>query len=255
MRRMLNAVGTNNFRYGSVWNDEPSLEKRIQQIEGVVQSDAIPYTLQRVEFCRWPSWEQYRKSLSQNVLRNATKAEPNVILSTYNGPSALRFFFTFARLRYGVSRRKDIAGNRSLLGFLVRSVFLTKYITIKIAVIQGRVVAMNVLLGFGQHTYYIDAACVPDNGGAAWYLTLETLLATYNKHPHGTFAMGADEPMHKVRNGWTNLNRSRQSCRVSGVPSSMMNFAFQAGTAIQLSKSMAGPESLVRELAILQEPP
>jgi hypothetical protein len=226
MRSLLSALGANKYRYGSIWNDEASREHLMQQIDGVSLPEVISYTLQRVQFSRWETWEGYRKSLSQNVLRNVAKAAPEVALSIYNGPSALRLFFAFARLRCGVSRRKDIGLMRPLLGFVARSVLLAQYITIKKVVMQNRVVAMNMLIDFGQHTYYIDAASLPNNGGAAWYLTLDSLRESYNKHPQGTFAMGADEPIHKVRNGWADLCRSRQSCRISGVPSSIITFYF-----------------------------
>ena len=98
------------------------------------------------------------------------------------------------------------------------------------AVVSGKNRALGAIFGveFGTHVYYDSGGSRPDNGGAAWFLTLAILRRTYERNPRtAKFIMGyVDYAMHEEKIGG-GLLRFRRSCRVSDYPTSVVRFSYR----------------------------
>jgi hypothetical protein len=97
------------------------------------------------------------------------------------------------------------------------------------AVVSGQNRVLGAIFGveFGPHVYYDSGGSRPDNGGAAWHLTLAMLRRTYERNPRtAKFIMGYVDYATHDENIGGGLLRFRQSCRVSAYPTGVVRFAY-----------------------------
>jgi len=235
MTELLGHLGPGHYSYGSVQSIEKSREEELKQISAVTIESVRPLEVHAVDFSRWPTWDDYWHAISTNGRRNARHAElfiPDLSIAIHQGRRAAYDIPTLLRLRAAMYRRKGLAlgawrALRAGLGGL--SMILTCPQYVFTAVVSGQHRALGAIFGieFGPHVYYANGGSQPDNGGAAWYLTLSILRRTYERNPRtAKFIMGyVDYATHdeKISGG---LLRYRRSCRVSAYPTSAVRFAY-----------------------------
>jgi hypothetical protein len=245
MREILIRIGPGDYEYGSIWNMESPRERYLQMMPMVVDLTWRHHEVQAVDFSVQPDWETYEHSLATNARRNAAKAlrtDGNLAVTFRRGLATLCDISVITRLRYDTLTRKGLGydAGRMAVRYATRCCLYRRYIwTGKILhspapEIPQRIAATVSGVEFGNNFYYIDGASLPDNGGASWYLLIETIRRAFHKNARGRFVMGVDRGLLGNKPGWENLNRSRQQCRVSRFPSSIVNFQVRNGSGPNL---------------------
>ncbi len=233
---LMDILGACEVTYGGRLSLEPSREGELTTIPGVTIHTVRPIVVQAVDFSRWKSWDDYYSAISQNSKRNAAKAAKDGSLEfrVWGGFKALSQVMHLARLRQSTATRKNLgvgafsaawsAGvwilccpKPSLL-FLVRA--------------RGRALAAAYGWRIGDNFWYFQSGSADNNGGAAWWFTIETLKRCYDMlGPKGKFVMGyIDYSLHEDEKGG-GLLRSRQSCRVTDFQTSLVTFNYRGPVA------------------------
>ena len=86
---------------------------------------------------------------------------------------------------------------------------------------DGQVVAYFAAVNFGLHTFYLDGASIPDNGGASWLLMRDMLHRAWK--PDAKIFLGMHESDAKWA-GRENILLSRQHLRISELPGAIVWF-------------------------------
>ena len=126
-------------------------------------------------------------------------------------------------------RRKGLAFEQWRAGLSDLGMILgcPQYAFTAVASGRSRALAAISAVEFGPNLYYANGGSRPDNGGAAWYLTLSMLRRTCERYPGAAkFIMGyVDYATHDelISGG---LLRFRRSCRVSAFPTSVVDFSY-----------------------------
>ena len=230
-------MGPGHYAYGSTESIEKSREVDLKQISAVTIESVRPLVVHAVDFSRWPTWDDYWRAISSNSRRNARRAElliPDLSIAIHQGYQAALDIPTLQRLRAAMYRRKGLAFGSWRAGLSGLGMILTCPQYVFTAVVSGQNRALGAIFGveFGPHVYYANGGSQPDNGGAAWYLTLAILRRTYERNPTtAKFIMGyVDYAIHEENIGG-GLLRFRRSCRVSDYPTSVVRFSY--GRAIK----------------------
>ena len=93
---------------------------------------------------------------------------------------------------------------------------------------------------FGRNTYYLTGGSQVRNEGVAWHLMLTAIREAYDRTlGSGKFLMGQ---VRKSDPGWDSLAKSRQQCRVSEFPTSVVTFAYRL--VLKMMPSMALPPEM-----------
>jgi hypothetical protein len=233
MRAVLAELGAGRYSYGSQWSIEPPRQGALAALPGVTIDRALPVTVQVVDFRHWDTWDSYARQMSANARRNAQRAlrtHPDLAIGVHTGWATLRDMPGILRLHRGTTRRKGIGTStiRMLVRLLVRTFSLHRHAVSALISLpsQGCLAAFSGV-EFGQNTYYLTGGSRPDNGGAAWQLLIAMLRRTHERTGgQGKFLMG---PVQEDRPGWSDLLRSRQQCRVTEFPTSLISFSYRPG--------------------------
>lgn len=231
MQAVLERLPPGCYSYGWELNLEPPREYSLARLPGVVVEDVRPLTVHAVDFAGWASWEDYHKAISTNVKRNVKKAvaeHPDIVVERRAGAPAIWHVRRLVRLRSQTFARKGLPF-RPLPAALstVTNLLLTGRHTFTALAITGEgSLAAFSGIRFGSRTYYADGGSAPENQGAAWFLLTEQIRAAYDHDPTGWFVMGyLDQALHEEVVGG-GLLRSRRSCRVSELPTSVVSFTW-----------------------------
>lgn len=234
MQQILADLGPGDWDYsGSYWNMEPPRDSYFARISGVTILESEPYEVEAVNFAAQPDWATYERSLATNARRNAAKSrktDPAATIVYAHGVSAVRQTAIVTKLRHATWTRKGLGFAPGVMAvrYAMRCCLYRRYSWTGWIVHSGRTAAVMTGIDYGNNLFYIDGASLPDNGGAAWHLLIETMRQSYQRHPHGRFVMGVDRGPAGNKEGWENLERSRQQCRVSRFPSSRVQFRYMA---------------------------
>ena len=232
MTALLGHLGPGHYSYGSSQSIEKSREEDLKQISAVTIESVRPLVVHAVDFSRWPTWDDYWRAISSNSRRNARRAElliPDLSIAIRQGHQAALDIPTLLSLRAAMYRRKGLAFGPWRAGLSGLSMILTCPQYVFTAVVSGQNRALGAIFGveFGPHVYYDSGGSRPDNGGAAWYLTLAMLRRTFERNPRtAKFIMGYVDYATHDENIGGGLLRFRQSCRVSAYPTSAVRFAY-----------------------------
>lgn len=236
MEAVLRCLPDGVYAYGWEQNLEPPREQMLAAIPGVSVDRVRALVVECVDFASWPSWDAYYQAVSANVRRNVKKARSSIQdleVVAERGTGSLRHLPAMVRLRSSMYQRKHLRFRA--LGAVV-STMANAFVGgtrefIALAVGDGRPLAAFRGSTFGRNTYYHDGGSVPDNHGAAWFLTVEMLRAAYERDPRGRFVMGYVDPqLHDEQLGG-GLLRSRRACRVTDSPTSVVTFSWRGGGA------------------------
>ncbi len=227
---LLAELGEGSYQYGSSWSVEPPREGAIAAIDGVRIRTVEPVVLQGIDFRRWPSFDDYLRQVSQNARRNAKRARmtvPPLRLRVRRRAATSLDSIALARLHYGVVRRKHLGRSftRVLSGVLIRSLAMRRHAISATVAGESGVLSAYFAVRFGPDTFYIRGGSRERNDGAGWYLLLEMIRDAYERSDgDGRFFMGVRHD--DTASGWRNLARSRQQCRVSEFPTSLVTFDY-----------------------------
>jgi hypothetical protein len=229
MRALLNELGSGQYRYGSHWSIEPPRVESLQNLAGVRVQEVQPFTVQAIDFSRWKSWDDYFRQISNNARRNARRASvqnPTLSVRVRRGLSTIADTHVLIRLQRVMASRKKLrlSLGKIILRFLFRSAFMQKYAVTAIVMVDSLALAAFSGIEFGQNTYYLSGGSDAGSGGAAWHLMLTMIRHAYDRTDgSGKFLMGCD---HDISQGWTNLARSREQCRVTNFPTGIVTFDY-----------------------------
>jgi hypothetical protein len=231
MSAVLEELGSGHYRYGSNWSLECPRDLDLLDLPGVAVQRADPVVVQAVDFSRWATWDDYAKSMSENVRRNANnarKSHPDLRVTEREGLSTVTKVQALIWFRAAMCRRKGLQFRigHEWLRALVRAVVWRRHVVIASAEAHRRALAMFSGIRFGTSCYYLEGASRPDNSGASWHLMMTMLKSAYRRSPRGKFVMGVVEKD-------PNLNRSRQQCRVSNYPGCLVEFNYAGPVAAQ----------------------
>ena len=224
MTSILAELGPGVYRYGSDWSLEPPREQALEAIPGVKIEAVKPITVDAVDFSRWPTWDDYLQAISTNIRRNVARSKKtytDLFVRVRRGVGALIDGPILLRLRAGMYRRKNVHfSSVSIISrYVIRMIALRRYAVVAVASTKSQALAGCSGIDFGDHTYYIEGGCRTPNNGAAWHLLLCMLRRTYGRTGStGKFVMGCGGESS------TGLARSRQQCRVTSHPTSIVFF-------------------------------
>ena len=232
MTALLGHLGPGHYSYGSTQSIEKSREEDLKQISAVTIESVRPLVVHAVDFSRWPTWDDYWRAISSNGRRNARRAElliPDLSIAIHQGHQAALDLPTLLSLRAAMYRRKGLSFGPWRAGLSGLGMILTCPQDVFTAVVSGQNRVLGAIFGveFGPHVYYDSGGSRPDNGGAAWHLTLAMLRRTYERNPRtAKFIMGYVDYATHDENIGGGLLRFRQSCRVSAYPTGVVRFAY-----------------------------
>jgi hypothetical protein len=230
MTALLAKLGPGRYRYGSQWSIEPARDRSLKNINGVTVEEVEPLIVQAIDFSRWKSWDDYFGQVSRNARQNARRAcrqYPKLSVKVHRGLPTLLDTPIVTGLQFLTAMRKNTKASLAIIlaRFLFRSIALRQYTMTAVASNGGRPLAAVSGVEFGHNTYYLTGGSQPKNGGAAWHLLLAVIREAYNRTLGcGKFLMG---PVRKYERGWDNLARSREQCRITEFPTSIVTFSYR----------------------------
>ena len=233
VKAALASEGPGTYRYGWGWSTELPRESELETIDGVTIVDKEEMLMQGVDFSAWPSWEVYKKAISENSRRNAAKAQkkyPDIEVVFSHRYHSLARVLDLVRFRDAMYKRKGL-GFQSIttaLAYTASILLSPSEATVASAMSGGKVLAALRLVRFGDATYYLDGASSFGADGVSWYLMLDVLERAYRETPNGKFLMGFVHLATWDHPSSAGLLRSRASLRVRNWPTSVVTFRSEA---------------------------
>jgi hypothetical protein len=226
MQGMLRILGQGRYYYGTEWSIEEDRTNDLTALHGITIQTVLPHVTHGVDFSRWPSWEAYRRAISNNVRRNAAKAlkiDPKTEILIDYGIGTIIATIPFMRMRSLMHYRKGLDFNvlEQAMRYVTRMLLMRERGYTARVVHLGKVVSYFCGIDFGRHTFYTYGTSMPEKTGAAWLLILDMLQRSWK--PGGKFLMGQAE----TDAGRDNLFLFRQHCRVSDFPSAIVQFTYE----------------------------
>lgn len=235
MTAVLADAGPGTYEYGWQWTPEPPRDTELRTIAGVTLTQVRPILVQGVDFANWPDWDAYYRDISENIRRNARKAEKlhgDLKFSLVTGLAALTKVPALVTMRGDMYRRKHLAFNplRIFAGYVTNILACPAQAMIGVATSGGRILAIQNNVEFADFHYYLDGAAGSETDGGGWFLQLAMLRRAYERTPKGRFLLGyTDLPVDdQTAEG---LLRSRRSLRASDWPSSLLRFDWRPVSA------------------------
>lgn len=191
---LVERCGAGVYQYGSLWNAESRHppDGRV----GRWMSQALPgrpFLVDRVDFGRWPSFEQYRADVSENIRRDYRKAvAAGALVQTRTGLAALRDVLTLVRLRSEVMHR-----NRQPFSFVMDVARHVLKILgtgpgafIATVRAEGRCPAVFFGVRFGADVYYLSGGTEKTANGYGSFLFLTLIEEWFAANPQGRLFLG-----------------------------------------------------------------
>jgi hypothetical protein len=228
MTAVLAEAGPGAYEYGWQWVPEPAREAELQTIPGVTMTHIRPILVQGVDFANWADWDAYYRDISENIRRNAKKAEKlhgDLRFTLVTGLPALAWIPALVAMRGEMYRRKHLPFKpiRIFAGYVTSVLACPAQAMIGVVTGGGRTLAIQNNVEFSDIHYYLDGAAANETEGGGWFLQLAMLRRAYERTPNGKFLLGyTDLPLDdQTAEG---LLRSRRSLRASDWPSSLVRF-------------------------------
>ncbi len=228
MTAVLAQAGPGTYEYGWQWVPEPPRDAELQTIPGVALTHIRPILVQGVDFANWPDWDAYYRDVSENIRRNAKKAEKlhgDLKFTLFTGLATLAKVPALVAMRGAMYRRKQLAFSplRIFAGYVTSILACPDQAMIGVVTGGGRTLAIQNNVEFAGFHYYLDGAAANETEGGGWFLQLAMLRRAYEHTPKGKFLLGyTDLPIDdQMAEG---LLRSRRSLRASDWPSSLVRF-------------------------------
>jgi hypothetical protein len=228
MTAILADAGAGTYEYGWQWVPEPPRDAELQAIPGVTMTHVRPILVQGVDFANWPDWDAYYRDVSENIRRNAKKAEKlhgDLKFSLVTGLATLAKVPALVAMRGAMYRRKQLAFSplRIFAGYVTSILACPEQAMISEVTGGGRTLAIQNNVEFADYHYYLDGAAANETDGGGWFLQLAMLRRAYERTPKGKFLLGyTDLPLDdQLAEG---LLRSRRSLRASDWPSCLVRF-------------------------------
>jgi hypothetical protein len=228
MTAVLAAAGPGTYEYGWQWVPEPPRDAELRAMPGVNLTHVRPILVQGVDFSNWSDWESYYRDISENIRRNAKKAEKlhgDLKFDLVTGLAALTKVPALVAMRGAMYRRKQLAFSplRIFAGYVTSILACPDQAMISMVSGGGRTLAIQNNVEFADFHYYLDGAAANETEGGGWFLQLAMLRRAYERAPKGKFLLGyTDLPVDdQTAEG---LLRSRRSLRASDWPSSLVRF-------------------------------
>ena len=225
---VLKSLPDGEYEYGWQWNIANSKYVEISSLPGVEILDHRPILIQGVEFSKWPDWNAYYKDISENIRRNIKKtidSSGNISIKYFRGYRSIFQIGEILSLRYQLAKRKGLEFNyfRLAVAYILSILTCPSQSELTQLDIKGRPVSIQNMSQFGDTTYYLDGASLPEFSGAGWVLQLETMKRAYERDPKGVYLLGYTdvEPRGPEPEG---LLRSRRSLRATEWSSSLISF-------------------------------
>jgi len=235
MRAALTEAGPGDFEYGWQWSLEPPRDMELKAIAGVTVTSSRQILVQGVDFANWEDWDAYHRDISENIRRNAKKAErlhPDLAIVVIKGFAAVAHLPTLVAMRDALYRRKGLPFSplRVLASHALSYVACPTQAMIALAIGSGRVLAIQNMIEFGDAHYNLDGAAANGPRGGAWHLQIAMLKRAYDRSPKGKYLLGyTDVPV--VNQSAQGLLRSRRSLRATDWPTSLIQFRWAPRTS------------------------
>jgi hypothetical protein len=232
MAAILRAAGPGQYRYGWELNLERDRTAALTSLSGVALIRQRRLIVHAIDFAAWARWDDYWRSISNNVRRNVERAlreTTGLEVCTRYGVRAMPIVPTLLQFRSAMYKRKGLrfralSAALSSVGTLLSS---PQYAFISSARAHGVPLATIFGWSFGDITCYSDGGARVDAPGISWYLLMAVIRQAYHRSPRGKFIMGYfDAALHDESVGG-GLLRSRRSCRVTDYPTSIVNFIWK----------------------------
>jgi hypothetical protein len=235
MTAVLTEAGPGTYEYGWQWMPEPPRDAELGTIAGVTLTHIRPILVQGVDFANWPDWDAYYRDISENIRRNAKKAEKlhgDLKFSLVTGLAALGKVPALVAMRGDMYRRKQLPFQpvRIFAGYVTNILACPAQAMIGVVTSKGRTLAIQNNVEFANFHYYLDGAAGNETEGGGWFLQLAMLRRAYERSPKGKFLLGyTDLPVgDQMAEG---LLRSRRSLRASDWPSCLLRFDWRPVSA------------------------
>lgn len=235
MAAILADAGPGTYEYGWQWAPEPARDAELQTVAGVTVIRSRPILVQGVDFANWPDWDSYYRDVSENIRRNAKKAEKlhgDLTFDLVTGLAALTKVPALVAMRGAMYRRKSLPFHplRIFAGYVSTILACPEQAMIGMVTSGDRTLAIQNNVEFADFHYYLDGAAASETEGGAWFLQLAMLRRAYERTPTGKFLLGyTDLPVEdQLAEG---LLRSRRSLRASDWPSSLVRFDWRRPAA------------------------
>ena len=191
---LVEQCGAGVYEYGSLWNSE---SRRLP--DGPVgrwTSQTLPgkpFLVDRVDFARCPTFDQYRAGVSENIRRDYRKAvAASAIVETREGWAALRDVITLVRLRGEVMRRNQepFSFTADLARHVLKILCMGPSAFIATVRAEGRRPAAFFGVRFGGDIYYLAGGTEKTSNGYGSYLFLTLIEKWFAAHPDGRLFLG-----------------------------------------------------------------
>jgi hypothetical protein len=242
---LLARCGAGVYEYGSLWNaesrslpDGPVGRLTSQTIPGQ------PFLVDRVEFARWGSFEQYRASVSENIRRDYRKAvAASAVVETREGRAALRDVITLVRLRGEVLRRNQepFSFTGDLARHVVKILCSGPSAFISTVRAEGRRPAAFFGVRFGGDVYYLAGGTEKTANGYGSYLFLTLIEQWFAADPNGRLFLGPQRTCVDPKTYTAGNQLYRRKLRATAGPGT----AFQIRVAIPARAPKASDQALV----------
>lgn len=148
MTAVLADAGPGTYEYGWQWMPEPPREAELRTIPGVTLTHVRPILVQGVDFANWPDWDAYYRDISENIRRNARKAEKlhgDLKFTLVTGLAALTKVPALVAMRGDMYRRKQLAFNplRIFAGYVTSILACPAQASIGVVTSGGRTLAIQ----------------------------------------------------------------------------------------------------------------
>lgn len=233
MSSLLRTLGAGTYVYGGLWSCEPQREGELSSLRGVTIDHVRPFSVQAVDFSRWPSWDRYWAKVSDSVRyesKYAPERVPGLRLERYTGLGMLKTIKAIVDQQKASYARKEMDYSRFKQGLRYAYYMLRCRASLEVvlAVADDGVLAAYYGARVGDRTYYIYGGQRAGSGGANWFLLKEMTREAFEAAPTGKFVMGnVDYAIHEEASGG-GLLRARRALRVSDFETSMVTFKYSA---------------------------
>jgi hypothetical protein len=228
LQQVLSFLPAGHLTFGWSWSLEHVPLEDFQHIPGTSNHQSRDIIVHSVNLANWDSWDNYFRSISNNVRRNvkrAEQAETPVEVIHATGLAAVRLIPQLVRVRRHTLNRVELhhPAWRMALSYLANILTMPKTCHIALARQGGKAFAGLFGYEFGRDFYYWHGGSIENNNGASWKLLTDTVRLWQQKRPDGQFIMGYfDDSLPGYRR--EGLQRQRESLRKSDYTTRLISF-------------------------------
>lgn len=233
MAPVMEKLPSGSYTYGWELNTEAAREGDIAALSGVQVIGVRPLVIHAVDFASWSRWDDYYRAMSTNVRRNVKKAHQefaDLRVDRAEGWRAILLVRALLGLRTDMYQRKGLRFREAaaFMNTLANALVGSRHFFTSVATTGPRPLAAVSGVVFGGTTYYMEGGSSSDNRGASWFLLVDMLKRAYERDPLGRVVMGYVDPSTHNEEVGGGLLRSRRSCRVTDIETSIVRFVWDS---------------------------